>query len=230
MPINRSRSIRAGFSTNRETFSTWCRPWITRSSSSTSTRCRSDNALRWDTAEFFLDRILAWWVPAANAKGGEVAQRRLELSPDGSRLFVATVTPGRERIEVLDTDTFDVIASTDFMPMDISLATDGSVLLATDSFHPAGTESIDGGTLHLLDPDTLTTHTQILPDLDLNLSGYSGFSRDGRHAYAWNYSGESEAILYVAIDLRDPRPVAVRKVYWPGFAIPHVGVLAAADR
>jgi hypothetical protein len=50
------------------------------------------------------------------------------------------------------------------------------------------------------------------------------------HANVWSHVVDTEALVYVAIDLTDPRAVAIRKVYWPGFAIPQVGILAAADR
>lgn len=177
-----------------------------------------------------LDRLVQWWIPPARAKGGDFTRRHLALSPDGSRLLVATEQTEAGDIVLVDTDSFQVVASRDFPTLDISFSPDGSTLIAIGWFQPEPVNGSTGtGGIHLLDPENLETLEVVLPDLDF--FEISGFSPESSHLYASSHvAGSGNALLHVVIDLADPRPIAWRKVYWPGFAIPQAGVLAADDR
>lgn len=180
----------------------------------------------WSATESLLDRLVVWWIPRAHAKDGDFTKRHLTLSPDGSTLLVATQQSEAGSIVSIAIEKLEVIASRDFSPQDVVFSPDGSRLVAIPSFQP-DSETASGG-VHLLDPLTLETVEVVLPDLSFLHA--NGFSPDGSHVYASSYVPNSEAVLHTVIDLADPRVVAIRKVYWPGFAIPQAGVLAAADR
>lgn len=179
----------------------------------------------WTSTESLLQNLLVWWVPTAQAKTDDYYQREIALSPDGSRLYVATQTPRRshEGIEIIDTDTFELVGSSNLPVLDVAVSPDGTWLLASGVFV---NEEEEGG-LYVIEADTLRTVAHIHPWMHMDPVG---FSEDGSHAYALGYDSASSAPMYVVVDLGDQRPVAWRRVLWPGFSIPHVGVLAARDR
>lgn len=183
-----------------------------------------------------LSRVLEWWVPKAEAKVQEGARRRVAVSADGSRLYVATArtesetTDGEFRwqnvplgVEVIDTDTLNVIARSELPVSDIAIFPDGGVLIAVGVHERQNSDghSIHGSGVYLLDANNLS----VVAHLDDGV-GYDvgGFSPNGRYAYGWSFSGNR--LRYVAIDTSTGATVGSRDIQWPGHLIGPIAVVA----
>jgi hypothetical protein len=185
-----------------------------------------------------LSRVLEWWVPKADAKAQDGSRRNVALSPDGSRLYVATaraeseMTDGEFRwqdvplgVEVIDTDSLTVISRTELPVSDIAISPDGAILMAVGVHEWQNSDgySFHGFGVYLLDANNLS----VVAHLDDGV-GYDtgGFAPDGSYAYAWSYRPSSDTLTFLALDPSTGATLGSRDILWPGYLIEPLAVVA----
>lgn len=173
-----------------------------------------------------LDALGAWLVPTAYAKLVPGTDRTAVLSPDGRRLYVATMRRTqsddfREFSEValggfvVDTDTLRIVGRIDQPVSALALSPDGARLLAagTDvsSRHDeAGVVTPHG--LYVLDPISLDELAHIPSAGPMRVAG---FSADARMAYLQSWEDEpsgGQACVISSLRLDDLEIGAERRV------------------
>lgn len=158
----------------------------------------------------WIDGFLAWLVPAAHAKGLEsgVAKSAV-LSPSGETLYVGTdrsdlvtvdnggwsVQSGPQGVEVIDTETWEIITRLEIPVSRVSLSPDGHHLVAsgvvttttlsTSSYHPVG--------VFIIDTDTLEVAGQV-PTADPDHPDIQ-FSADSSYLYVGRPGGGPTTIV-----------------------------------
>ncbi len=181
-----------------------------------------------DDPDSLLQRVLEWWIPPADAKLGEGVRRNVALSPDGSRLYVATARAeydgGRWQdvplgVEVIDTDSLRVTGRSQLPINDVAVSPDGELVVGVgvEQRFAFGDDEAVGSGLYLLDAATLEVRHHVEDGAALTLDG---FSSDASTVYAWSYHPVADVLTHVAVDAGTGQIVGNRSVSWPGYVMP----------
>ncbi|MGH8935764.1 MAG: hypothetical protein ACRDXD_05805, partial [Acidimicrobiia bacterium] len=162
-----------------------------------------------------LQRVLAWLVPTAQAKGPwPGVTRRAALSPDGSRLYLSGQTgelraEGGEFVEepqglrVIDTESLEEVGRADLPVDSLVLSPDGGLIVATGSrVHSSeaeGWQTRHFG-LYLLDASSLEVLAHLEPEQGFWLGDFSS----GGH-YLYLTLKDSETMRVLDLITQDPR-------------------------
>ncbi len=189
-----------------------------------------------DEPDSLLQRVLEWWIPPADAKLGEGVRRNVALSPDGSRLYVATARAeyggGRWQdvplgVELIDTGTFQLTVRSELPINDVALSSHGDVLAGVgfhDRFADGDDETIGSG-LYLLDVATLGVRHHIEDGVSFALDE---FSSDGSTIYVLSYHPVADVLTHEAVDVDTGEIVGERSVSWPGYVMPWAAAVVDA--
>jgi hypothetical protein len=188
------------------------------------------------------ERLVAWLLPAAQAKSQEGTRRNVGIHPEGSLLYVSGVrweldydeeghVSGERQVSlgltVIDTDDLQEVARLDLPVSDVEVSPNGThLLLSGVSDGRVVDHDPEHSGLFVLGARTLKPRDHLLED---TIPWIHAFSADGDSVYITTWDQEAEAARLLLLDLVGPTVTADRVLVeyeQASFHLPRTGLIA----